>query len=256
MVNLIVGNDGSNTLPGTAGADLIYGYDPNGPQSQASSILATRIATGLTQPLFAGAPPGDLSRLFIVEKTGQIKILDLNTGQVLATPFLDVSDQILMDGERGLLGLAFDPNFTSNGLFYVNLINSSGNTEIRSYHVSSNPNVADPASSTLIIAISQPPANNHKAGWLGFGPDGYLYAAVGDGGGGGDSFHTGQNINDLLGNILRLDVHGDDFPADSTKNYAIPADNPFAGATAGLDEIFAFGLRNPWRASTGVISPR
>ena len=247
-VNLIVGNDGSNSLQGTAGADLIYGFDPNGPQSQASAIIATRVATGLTQPLFAVAPPADTGRLFIVEKTGQIKVLDLATGGVLATPFLDVSTQILTDGERGLLGLAFDPEFASNGFLYVNLINSSGDTEIRRYHVSANPNVVDPASATPIITIPQPAASNHKAGWLGFGPDGYLYAALGDGGGGGDTFHTGQNINDLLGNVLRLDVHGDAFPGDATKNYAIPADNPFVG-TAGADEIFAFGLRNPWRDS-------
>ena len=247
-VNLIVGNDGSNSLQGTAGADVIYGYNPDGPQSDASTITATRVASGLNQPVFTGAPAGDPGRLFIVEKTGLIKVLDLNTGQVLATPFLDVSSQILTDGERGLLGLAFDPNYASNGLFYVYLINTSGNTEIRSYHVSANPNVADAASATPIITIPQPAASNHKAGWLGFGPDGYLYAALGDGGGGGDTFHTGQNINDLLGNILRLDVHGDAFPGDATKNYAIPADNPFVG-TAGADEIFAFGLRNPWRNS-------
>jgi glucose/arabinose dehydrogenase len=205
------------------------------------------VATGLTQPLFAGAPPGDTSRLFIVQKTGQIKILDFASGQVLATPFLDLSGQILSDGERGLLGLAFDPNFASNGLFYVNLINTSGNTEIRSYHVSSNPNVADP-NFTPIITIPQPPAGNHKAGWLGFGPDGYLYAALGDGGGGGDPFHSGQDINSLLGKILRIDLHGDDFPADPARNYHVPSDNPFVG-TNGADEIFAFGLRNPWRPS-------
>jgi glucose/arabinose dehydrogenase len=247
-VNLIVGNDGSNSLQGTAGADVIYGYNPDGPQSDASTITATRVASGLNQPVFTGAPAGDPGRLFIVEKTGLIKVLDLNTGQVLATPFLDVSSQILTDGERGLLGLAFDPNYAGNGLFYVYLINTSGNTEVRSYHVSANPNIADAASATPIITIPQPAASNHKAGWLGFGPDGYLYAALGDGGGGGDTFHTGQNINDLLGNVLRLDVHGDAFPGDATKNYAIPADNPFVG-TAGADEIFAFGLRNPWRDS-------
>ena len=247
-VNLIVGNDASNSLQGTAGADVIYGYNPDGPQSDASTITATRVASGLNQPVFTGAPAGDPGRLFIVEKSGLIKVLDLNTGQVLATPFLDVSSQILTDNERGLLGLAFDPNYASNGLFYVYLINTSGNTEIRSYHVSANPNIADAASATPIITVPQPDASNHKGGWLGFGPDGYLYAALGDGGGGGDTFHNGQNINDLLGNVLRLDVHGDAFPGDATKNYAIPADNPFVG-TAGADEIFAYGLRNPWRNS-------
>jgi glucose/arabinose dehydrogenase len=246
----IVGDDGSNTLPGTAAADVIYGYNPNGPQSLASSIAATRVATGFDQPLFAGAPPGDTSRLFIVEKTGHIKILDLATGQVLATPFLDVSGQILTDGERGLLGLAFDPDFANNGFFYINRINLSGDSEILRYHVSGNPNVADPTSVTTIITINQPDVpffSNHKAGWLGFGPDGDLYAALGDGGGGGDPLGSGQDINSLLGKMLRLDVHGDDFP-DLNTNYAVPSDNPFVGV-AGADEIFAYGLRNPWRDS-------
>jgi glucose/arabinose dehydrogenase len=246
--NLVVGNDGGNSLQGTGGADLIYGFDPNGPQSQASAITATRVATDLGQPLFVVAPPDDPNRLFIVEKTGLIKILDLATGQVLATPFLNVSSQILTDGERGLLGLAFDPAFASNGFFYVNLINMSGDTEIRRYHVSANPNVADAASATPILAIDQPNFSNHKGGWLGFGPDGYLYAALGDGGSGGDPLGSGQNIDSLLGKILRVDVHGDDFPGDPTRNYAVPADNPFVGS-AGLDEIFAFGVRNPWRPS-------
>jgi glucose/arabinose dehydrogenase len=247
-VNVITGDDTSNTLAGTAGNDLIYGFNPNGAQSQASSIAATRVAFGFSQPLFVGAPPGDTGRLFIVEKTGQIKILDLASGQVMASPFLDVSNQILTDGERGLLGLAFDPDFASNGLFYVNLINTSGDTEIRRYHTSANPNVADPASVTPIITIDQPSFSNHKGGWLGFGPDGYLYAALGDGGSGGDPLGSGQNINSLLGKMLRLDVHSDGFPGDSTRNYAVPADNPFVGSP-GADEIFAFGLRNPWRPS-------
>jgi glucose/arabinose dehydrogenase len=245
MANPIVGNDGSNTLQGTTGADVIYGYDPNGLQSQATSILATRVATGLSQPLFATAPPGDTGRLFLVEKTGQIKILDLATGQVLATPFLDVSSQILTDGERGLLGLAFDPGFASNGFFYVDLINPAGDAEIRRYHVSSNPNVADPASVTPVITIDQTTASNHKAGWLAFGPDGYLYNSTGDG---GSTPLAAQDIDSLLGKILRIDVHADGFPADPARNYAVPADNPFVGA-AGADEIYALGLRNPWRPS-------
>src|SRR5215831_10634866 len=245
-VTLITGNDGSNTLQGTAGADVIYGYDPNGPQSQASAIIATRVATSFTQPLFVGAPADDTSRLFVVEKTGAIKIIDLASGQVLATPFLDVSSQILTDGERGLLGLAFDPNFATNGYFYVDLSSTNGNTEIRRYQVSSsNPNVADPASATTILSINQSEFNNHKGGWLGFGPDGDLYISVGDGGGGGNPLHTGQDINSLRGKILRIDV---DSPPDPGLNYHIPADNPFVGQP-GADEIFALGLRNPWRPS-------
>jgi glucose/arabinose dehydrogenase len=230
MATLIVGDDGSNTLPGTAGADLIYGYDPtNGPQNQASAITATRVATGLTLPTFAGAPPGDTSRLFIVEKTGQIKILDLASGQVLATPFLDLSGQISDSGERGLLGLAFDPNFATNGFIYIDVsVPPVGNTEIRRYHVDPlNPNVVEAGSGTLLLTIPQFEQSNHKGGWLGFGPDGYLYITVGDGGGGFDQLHSGQDINSLRGKILRIDVHnGDDFPADPGRNYHIPADNP------------------------------
>jgi glucose/arabinose dehydrogenase len=248
-VNLVVGDDGSNALAGTAGSDLIYGFNPDGPQGQVSSIAATRVASGLDQPLYLTAPPDDLERLFIVEKTGRIKILDLGTGQVLGDPFLDVSSQITTSSESGLLGLVFDPDFTQNGYFYVNLINASGDTEIRRYQVSTDPNRANSASSTLILAVDQPNGlANHKAGWLGFGPDGYLYAALGDGGGGGDPFKNGQNIDSLLGKILRLDVHSDAFPNDATHNYAIPGDNPFVGVT-GADEIWAFGLRNPWRPS-------
>jgi glucose/arabinose dehydrogenase len=246
-VTLITGDDGGTIVNGTPGDDLIYGYDPNGPQSVTSSITATRVANGLSQPLFAGAPPGELSRLFIVEKTGQIKILDLASGQILPVPFLDVSAEITTDGESGLLGLAFDPNYATNGRFYVNLIRPGFDTEIRSYTVSaSDPNRADAASATLVIGIDQPPFSNHKAGWLGFGRDGYLYAALGDG---GSPSSNGQNIDVLLGKILRLDVNSDAFPGDPTRNYAIPADNPFVGPTAGLDEIWALGLRNPFRDS-------
>jgi glucose/arabinose dehydrogenase len=233
-------------LPNTAGPDLISGYDPNGPRGLAGAIIATRVATFFTQPLFVGAPPGDTGRLFVVEKTGAIKIIDLASGQVLPTPFLDVSSQVLTDGERGLLGLAFDPDFATNGFFYVNLSSTNGNTEIRRYHVSSNPNVADTTSATTILSIDQSEFNNHKGGWLGFGPDGDLYISVGDGGGSGDTLHSGQNIDSLRGKILRIDVHS---PSDPGLNYHIPADNPFVGQPGARSEIFALGLRNPWRPS-------
>jgi glucose/arabinose dehydrogenase len=231
-------------VPNTAGPDLIAGYDPNGPGGLSGAIIATRVATFFIQPLFVGVPPGDTSRLFVVEKTGAIKIIDLTSGQVLATPFLDVSSQILTDGERGLLGLAFDPDFANNGFFYVNLINTDGNTEIRRYHVSSNPNIADPASATPIITIDQPPGSNgHKGGWLGFGPDGDLYTSLGDG---GSTPESAQDLNSLRGKILRIDVHS---PSDPGLNYHIPADNPFVGQPGARGEIFALGLRNPWRPS-------
>src|SRR3954454_24573300 len=231
--NPIIGADGGQSLVGTSGADLIYGFDPNGSAAQPSSIQAVRVAAGLTQPVFVTAAPDDPNRIFVLEKTGAIKIIDISAGdsgvfQVKPTPFLDIAVNSV--GEGGLLGLAFDPGYAQNGLFYVNVINAAGDTEIRRYHVSANPDLADAASGELIIRIDQPDGiTNHKAGWLGFGPDGYLYAALGDGGGGGDPSGNGQNIDTLLAKILRLDVHADASPADPTRNYAIPADNPFVG---------------------------
>jgi glucose/arabinose dehydrogenase/uncharacterized protein (DUF2141 family) len=244
-VNLIVGNDGSNDLAGTAGNDLIYGFDPNGPQGAVSSITATRVASGLSQTLFATSIPNDPSRLFIVEQTGTIKILDLNTGQVLATPFLNVAvDSVI---ERGLLGLTFDPDYAHNGFFYIyrTVPGATAHNEIERYHVSSDPNVADPASATPVISLGDlSAAQNHNGGWIGFGPDGDLYAATGENG----NPSNAQSADNLLGKIIRIDVHHDAFPGDPANNYAIPADNMFASGP-GADEIFALGLRNPFRDS-------
>ena len=214
------------------------------------AIDATRVATGLSQPVFAGAPPGDTSRLFIVERTGLVRILDLASNTILPTPFLDLRSQITTVGEGGLLGLAFDPNFAQNGFVYVDFTNTNDDTEIRRYQVAAgDPNRVDPASQTVILSVDQPAGlTNHKAGWLDFGPDGYLYVSLGDGGGSGDPNRNGQNPDTLLGSMLRLDVTGDAFPSDPNRNYALPPDNPFVGV-AGADEIFAIGLRNPFRNS-------
>ena len=215
-----------------------------------------RIASGLELPVFATSPPGDLERFFILEQhTGRIKILRLGTGNISEVPFLTI-ENLAKGGEQGLLGLAFHPNYSQNGYFYVNCTILGGTTEIRRYQVfQTNPDIADPNSSTPILSYSQP-QGNHNGGWLGFGPDGNLYICSGDGGSGNDS-GSGHNpeignaqdlSNNLLGKVLRLDVDDDDFPEDSTRNYAIPSSNPFAGAE-GDDEIWAYGLRNPWRAS-------
>ena len=238
-VNTIVGDDGSNTLSGTADPDLIYGFDPNGPQANVTSIAATRVASGLDAPLFVTAPPGDTGRLFIVEKTGEIEILDLNTGQLLATPFLDVT--VDSAGERGLLGLAFDPNYATNGCFYIyrTVPGSPAHNEVDRYHVSANPNVADAASATPIISLDNlTAASNHNAGWIGFGPDGDLYIATGENG----TPSNAQDLSNLLGKVLRIDVH-------SAAPYAIPDDNPFVGTPGARGEIFDLGLRNPFRDS-------
>ncbi|HEX2116113.1 MAG TPA: PQQ-dependent sugar dehydrogenase [Alphaproteobacteria bacterium] len=245
----IVGSNAGDSISGTSANDLLYGFNPSGAQAQASAIAASRVAAGLASPLFAAAPPGDATRLFIVERGGQIEILDLATGRIQPSPFLDLSTQVATAGEQGLLGLAFDPDFATNGRFYVNLTNTSGDTEIRSYRVSpADPNHADAASMQLVLGVDQPDFTNHKGGWLGFGPDGQLYVALGDGGGGGDPLNNAQNVNSLLGKILRIDPDSDGFPADAARNYAIPADNPFVGRD-GADEVWAFGLRNPWRDS-------
>lgn len=246
----ITGTDAANTLTGTAGADLIYGFDPNGPGRAVSQIDAVRLASGLAQPLFLTAAPDDPTRLFVVEKGGAIKVMDPATGTTLPTPFLNVAGQVATASEQGLLGMAFHPDYATNGRVYVCLINLSGDTEIREYRVDpANPNRLDPASARAILTIDQPAQfTNHKGGWIGFGPDGKLYVASGDGGGSGDPLGSGQNYETLLGKMLRIDVDADGFPADPARNYAIPSDNPFVGAP-GLDEIWAGGLRNPWRNS-------
>jgi glucose/arabinose dehydrogenase len=224
--------------------------------SPAPSFAAPRIqrvASGLNWPVFVTAPPGDTTRVFILEAHfGTIRILRLSDLALLPTPFLTVPG-VSQDTEQGLLGLAFDPNYASNGFFYVYYTNPD--TQIVRYSVSGDPNVADSGSASPVLSFVQPQAN-HNAGWIGFGPDGYLYIASGDGGAGDDNAagHTpetgnGQDITDnLLGKILRIGVASDDFPLDPLRNYAIPPTNPFVGVT-GDDEIWAYGLRNPWRAS-------
>ncbi len=218
--------------------------------SPAEPLLTTRrVASGLNRPLYVTAPPGDTERLFIVEQhSGDIKIMDLESGNVHETPFLNIST-LSRQNEQGLLGLAFHPNYQENGLFYVNFTGPSGTTAVRRFQVSAdNPDVADPDSSENVISYTQP-FPNHNGGWIGFGPnDGYLYISSGDGGSGNDPDNRAQDItNQPLGKVLRLDVDGDDF-TDARRNFAIPPTNPFVG-TDGDDEIWAYGLRNPWRMS-------
>lgn len=247
--DVLSGRDGSDRVFGGAGADTIYGHSQADTVAGSELIDAVRVASGLVGPLFAASPPGDPNRLFVVEQhTGRIRILDLNTGQIGADHFLDLPDgSLAAGGEQGLLGLAFHPNYAANGLFYVNLTNQTGDTEVREYR-RADADHADAASGRVILTFDQPFAN-HNGGWLGFGPDGMLYIASGDGGSAGDPQNNAQNTGSLLGKILRIDVNSDAFPNDASRNYAIPAGNPFAGATPGADEVWLYGLRNPWRAS-------
>ncbi|WP_071596778.1 PQQ-dependent sugar dehydrogenase [Neolewinella persica] len=207
--------------------------------------------SGFSSPVdITGAGDGS-ERLFIVEQDGTIKIYDQSTNTTLATDFLDITDRVRFGGERGLLGLAFHPEFATNGHFYVNyttiarngLVN--GTTVIARFTAAIGANTVDPNTEEVVLSINQV-ASNHNAGDLAFGPDGYLYIPTGDGGGGGDPDQTGQDPMALLGKMLRIDV---DNPVIGGTNYGIPADNPFVGNAGVRDEIWALGLRNPWRIS-------
>ncbi|WP_281322916.1 PQQ-dependent sugar dehydrogenase [Flavobacterium aestivum] len=206
--------------------------------SYSQTIGLKTFASGFSNPLEI-TNAGD-SRLFIVEKDGIIKILNPD-GTTNPNAFLNITGQVSTGGEQGLLGLAFHPNYASNGFFYTNHTNLSGNTVITRYSVdSTNPNLANASSATVLLTIAQPYAN-HNGGSLKFGPDGYLYIGMGDGGSAGDPGNRAQNINELLGKMLRIDVN-------SGTPYGIPANNPYVGI-AGADEIWAIGLRNPWKFS-------
>lgn len=226
------------------------------------------LPSGLSfQTLFSADSPttvrhaGDGSnRLFIAEQDGTIKIYDGNN--LLATNFLDISSKVRCCGERGLLGLDFDPDYANNGFFYVNYTKDGsnlGDTVIERYQVSAgNPNIADPNSGQILIRIDQH-SSNHNGGDIHFGPDGYLYIAMGDGGGGGDTGNYAQSMDELLGKMLRIDVNPDIIYKNSVEidtscgldatQYYVPSDNPFLNENNTCSEIWAYGLRNPYRFS-------
>ncbi len=207
--------------------------DPPLPQV---SLRAQEIASGLSSPVYLTAPAGD-ARLFVVEQPGRIRIIQ--NGQLVSAPFLDITSRVASGGERGLLSVAFHPQYRTNGFFYVNFTDLAGNTRIERFAVGSSPDIANAASAKLILSIAQPAAN-HNGGLNLFGPDGMLYIGMGDGGGGGDPQGNGQNRNTLLGALLRIDV-------DRGDPYAIPPNNPYVGQANARAEIWAIGLRNPWR---------
>lgn len=204
----------------------------------ASSIRLVPVVSGMASPLFITHAGDGSGRFFIIEQAGRIRILA--NGQLLTRPFLDITNRVLSGGERGLLGLAFHPQYRSNGRFFVNYTRKSdGATVVAEYKVSGNANVAQ-TSGRVLLTVAQP-FPNHNGGMLAFGPDGRLYIALGDGGSAGDPGNRAQNPNQLLGKILRIDVN-------RGRPYGIPADNPFANG-GGKREIFALGFRNPWRFS-------
>jgi glucose/arabinose dehydrogenase len=245
--DIVSGGDGSDKIFGGDGDDVIYGHGKADQHASSGYIKAekiTDIGYGAVQTALA---PGDDGFLYALSKdSGEIYRIDMETGD--KTTFLDVPDgQIGEGGERGVLGMAFHPDYAENGRFFVYMTNADGNIEVREYTKGD----GSPPTATFtqtVITIPHQTYNNHNGGSIAFGPDGYLYIGTGDGGSGGDPDHNAQNTDSLLGKILRLDVDSDGFPGNDNKNYAIPDDNPFVDG-AGADEIWALGVRNPWRFS-------
>jgi glucose/arabinose dehydrogenase len=210
---------------------------PSFPPAPATLSL---VVDGLTKPVYLTEPADGSGRLFIVEQAGLILIW--RNGQLLSTPFIDLQDRVnAQSNEQGLLGLAFHPQYRTNGRFFVYYTDAQGNLVIARYSVDAgNPDRADPQSGAILLQIEHP-FPNHNGGDLVFGPDGYLYIGIGDGGSQGDPNNHGQSLSTLLGKLLRIDVNADP--------YAVPPDNPFRGQPDARPEIWAYGLRNPWRSS-------
>lgn len=212
-----------------------------------TQITLQPFVEGFDRPLFLTHANDGSNRIFVVEKSGFIRIV--RDGQIVEPAFLDISERVTTSGnEQGLLGMAFAPNYSESGYFFVNYSDTSGNTVISRFQVdAANPDVADAGSEFLVLGIEDP-ASNHNGGMLVFGPDGYLWIGMGDGGGANDSFGNGQNPDTYLGKMLRLDV-----TSDPSVPYVIPADNPWVAADWNgvdvIDEVWAVGLRNPWRYS-------
>ncbi|HVS61559.1 MAG TPA: PQQ-dependent sugar dehydrogenase [Gemmatimonadaceae bacterium] len=205
------------------------------------------VTTGLSSPVFLTQPLND-GRIFVVEQGGRIRVI--SNGVLQTTPFLDITSRVLSGGERGLFSVAFHPQYATNHFFYVYFTTqTNGDIRIERF-TATTADVADPATSKLILTVAHSTQANHNGGLVSFGPDGMLYAGLGDGGGGGDPSGNGQNYNALLGSLLRLDVDGGD-------PYRVPLDNPFINQTNRRGEIWAKGLRNPWRyafdAPTGLL---
>lgn len=232
--------------------DVVTRHD-SPPDADAFQIVT--FAEGFNTPLLATHAGDNSGRVFVVEQSGRIWIVD-SDGQRLETPFIDLSGVVSQDvtvrySERGLLGLAFHPDYAENGLFYVNYTDQdAGTTRVVEYSVSADdPNIADPNSDREILAISQPYAN-HNGGYMSFGHDGYLYISVGDGGAGNDPLAVGQDPADLLGTIIRIDIDNQ----DDGFAYAVPPDNPYSLDATLAPEVWAWGLRNVWRFSFDVAT--
>lgn len=233
---LLLSGCGGGGGSGGSGSGGLIGTSPG-----TLKLALQAVATGLDSPVFLTAPTGD-ARLFIVERSGKIRIVQNAT--LLTAPFLDISNRTTTDNERGLLSMAFHPQFATNGLFFVFYTDVFGDLVIERFSVpQANANVANLLSGLRILTIPHPTFGNHNGGLVAFGPDGFLYVGTGDGGGAGDPFGNAQNTNSLLGKLLRIDVNA----ATVAQPYTIPLSNPFINQTGTRPEIWAYGLRNPWR---------
>ncbi len=215
----------------------------DGVSAQEEPFGLSLLVEGLDSPLFMVDANDGSDRFLIVEQTGRIRIFQ--EGALLDTPWLDLSDQVSGGAEQGLLGLALHPKFAENGILFVDFTDLDGNTQVIRYtQRTDDPNQVDTSSAFTVLTVEQP-APNHNGGMLAFGPDGYLYVSLGDGGSQGDPDNNGQDLGTLLGKILRLDVDSD--PGEDA--YVIPPDNPFTDVVDARGEIWSYGLRNPWRFS-------
>jgi glucose/arabinose dehydrogenase len=235
-------------LPSTIFLAMVFSFFSTG--AMAAPVIALQpVVSGLTSPLDLESPNDGTGRLFVLEQAGKIRVV--KSGKLLSTPFLNITSLVSSGGEMGLLGLAFHPNYKSNGRFFVNYtrVNSGQiQTVIAEYHRSSTN--ADVASTTAkVLLVVNQPYDNHNGGQLAFGPDGYLYIGLGDGGSEGDPLGNGQKLSTLLGKILRINVN-------SGTPYSVPSTNPFVGRTGVKPEIWAYGFRNPWRFGFDFSSGR
>jgi len=210
------------------------------PPPPPSGLPSLSLVGNFASPVYLTAAPGDTQRLFVVEQAGRVVVLHHDS--IRTRPFFDIRGRIASGGERGLLSIAFDPQYATSGRVFVYFTNTGGDIRIVRYTVSSDPDSLNEATADTILKVAHPVNNNHNGGQLQFGPDGKLWAGLGDGGGTGDTAHNAQNKHALLGKLLRLDVSG-------ASGYTAPADNPGASDTNFAPEVWAYGLRNPWRFS-------
>lgn len=220
---------------------------PGPPQGSSLQLEQVNSAGSLEFPLFMSAPPGDRTRIFVIEKGGRVKILDRDKGSLVST-FIDISSLVSTGGsEQGLLGLAFDPQYATNRRFYLSYTDINGNSVVARFLTSqTNPDVALPTADHVILTIVQP-FTNHNGGMITFGQDGFLYIGLGDGGSGGDPGNRAQNLANLLGKLLRIDVSQSGPPPLAA--YAVPSSNPCVNQAGVRPEVWSVGLRNPWRFS-------